>query len=91
VTVPAATRLAYSRLKIGERISAALRAKRRKGVKLGRKSTLPAKVVERISREREGGASLQAIADGLNRDGIRTGQGGKQWWPSTVRAVLNRV
>jgi DNA invertase Pin-like site-specific DNA recombinase len=73
---------------IGERISAALREKRRKGIKLGRKSALPAKVVERITREREGGASLQAIAHGLNRDRIRTGQGGKRWWASSVRAVL---
>ena len=31
------------------------------------------------------GSSLAEIARGLNHDGIPTGQGGRQWWPSTVR------
>ena len=33
---------------------------------------------------------LAAIARGLNHDDIPTGQGGRQWWPSTVRVVLLR-
>jgi hypothetical protein len=33
---------------------------------------------------------LSEIAHRLNRDVIATGQGGRQWWPSTVRAVLAR-
>lgn len=56
----------------------------------GRRSTLPPEVVARIRRERAEGRSLAAIADRLNRDGIPTGQGGRQWWPSTVRSVLVR-
>lgn len=55
----------------------------------GRRSTLPPEVVARIHRERTQGRSLAAIADRLNRDAIPTGQGGRQWWPSSVRAVLN--
>jgi len=36
------------------------------------------------------GVSLGEIARRLNRDDIPTAQGGRQWWPSTVRAVLIR-
>ncbi|MBK5116168.1 MAG: recombinase family protein [Thermoleophilia bacterium] len=48
----------------------------------------PEAVAERIRRERERGATLQAIADGLNSDGVPTVRGGSQWWPSTIRQVL---
>ncbi|MBA2474624.1 MAG: recombinase family protein [Actinobacteria bacterium] len=47
-------------------------------------------MVARICREHAHGASLAEIARRLNRDEIPTGQGGRQWWPSTVRAVLLR-
>jgi hypothetical protein len=66
------------------------RMQRRRRSRCGRRSTLPAEVVARIRREREQGGSFAEIADRLNRDGIPTGQGGRQWWPSTVRAVLGR-
>jgi hypothetical protein len=56
----------------------------------GRRSTLPAEVVTRIREEHARGDSLAEIARRLNRDGIPTAQGGRQWWPSTVRAVLLR-
>jgi hypothetical protein len=56
----------------------------------GRRSTLPFDVVVRIRQEDARGASLAEIARGLNRDNVPTGQGGRQWWPSTVRAVLLR-
>jgi hypothetical protein len=54
----------------------------------GRKSSLSPDVVARIRLERKQGVSLAEIARRLNHDGIPTGQGGRQWWPSTVRAVL---
>lgn len=63
---------------------------RRETTRSGRKSKLPTEVVARIRRERADGASLAEIANRLNRDGIPTGQGRRQWWPSTVRAVLLR-
>lgn len=66
------------------------RMPRRRPSRSGRRSTLPTEVVARIRREREQGSSLAEIADRLNRDGIPTGQGGRQWWPSTVRSVLQR-
>jgi hypothetical protein len=56
----------------------------------GRKPGLPAEVVARIREERTQGKSLRCIAQGLSADQVRTSQGGRQWWPSTVRAVLSR-
>jgi len=35
-----------------------------------------------------GWGSLAAIASSLNEEQVPTAQGGRQWWPSTVRAVL---
>ena len=85
-----ATFAQFERRLIGQRTREALAAKRAQGVRLGRPPTLPASVVERIGRERKRKATLQAIAHGLNADGVPTAQGGQRWWPSTVRAVLNR-
>lgn len=66
------------------------RMRRRRVARSGRKPTLPPDVVARIHREHTCGATLAEIARRLNRDDIPTGQGGRQWWPSTVRAVLHR-
>jgi len=43
---------------------------------------------KRIAAERKAGRSLAAIAATLNEEQVPTAQGGRQWWPSTVRAVL---
>ena len=68
-----------------------LAQKRAQGIRLGRPPTLPASVARRIKREREKGATLAAIAEGLNAGGVPTAHEGKQWWPSTVRGVLERT
>ena len=57
---------------------------------VGRPTTLPSTTVQRIRREFNAGRSLGEIAQGLNTDGLPTGHGGRQWWPSTVRAILQR-
>ncbi len=59
-------------------------------VPAGRKPGLPAEVITRIRRQHAAGSSLAEIARSLNTDSVQTSQGGRQWWPSTVRAVLNR-
>jgi hypothetical protein len=64
------------------------RMRPRPSARSGRKPTLPSEVVGRIRRLHEDGASLADIARRLNHDDIPTAQGGRQWWPSTVRAVL---
>jgi DNA invertase Pin-like site-specific DNA recombinase len=81
----------FERRLIGQRTRDALADKRSKGVVLGRRRTMKDEVVGRIKRERAAGASLQAIADGLNADATPTAQKGKRWYPSTVRAVLGRA
>lgn len=56
----------------------------------GRKPGLPPELVTRIRSEHAKGKSLGEIARRLNTDRVPTSQGGRQWWPSTVRAVLLR-
>jgi DNA invertase Pin-like site-specific DNA recombinase len=86
-----ATFAQFERRLIGQRTREALAAKRVQGVKLGRPRAVPQRVVNRMRRERKAGRSLAAIADGLNADAVPTAQGGRQWWPATVRAVLARA
>lgn len=57
----------------------------------GRPAVLPTSIVGRIRRECASGRSLGEIARALTADGIPTAHGGRQWWPSTVRAVLARA
>jgi DNA invertase Pin-like site-specific DNA recombinase len=76
---------------IGERTRAALAVKRAQGVRLGRPRSLPVEVVERIAAERAAGATLQAIADQLNVEGVATGRGGSQWRRCTVAKVLESL
>jgi hypothetical protein len=56
----------------------------------GRPPKLPLSVVDRIRSEYARGRSLADIARALTAEGIPTAHGGRQWWPSTVRAVLLR-
>lgn len=80
----------FERDRVRERTREALAAARAKGVRLGRPVSLSDVVDERIREERAMGTTLATIADGLNNDGVPTAHGGRQWWPSTVRAVLSR-
>jgi hypothetical protein len=66
------------------------RAERRTARRAGRKASVPPELVERILAEASGGSSLGEIARRLNADRVPTAQGGRQWWPSTVRSVLVR-
>jgi DNA invertase Pin-like site-specific DNA recombinase len=86
-----ATFAQFERRLISQRTKDALAAKRAQGVRLGRPRQLPERVVKRIRRDRDRGATLSGIADRLNRDGVPTAQGGQRWYPSTVRAVLRSV
>lgn len=80
----------WERRIIGERIKAALAVKKAEGVQLGRPRSVPDDVRARIVRERDAGATWQAVADSLNNDGIATGQkAGGTWYPNTVRRIYN--
>jgi hypothetical protein len=57
----------------------------------GRPGVLPTELVEEIRTAHAAGRSLAQIARDMNAAGKPTAHGGARWWPSTVRAVLDRV
>jgi len=59
--------------------------------KPGRPATLSPTLVDAIRAKRNAGQSLAQIARELNTAGTPTAHGGARWWPSTVRAVLDRI
>ncbi len=56
----------------------------------GRPPALASELVQRIFEEHVAGKSLAQIARDLNASRTPTAHDGKQWWPSTVRAALQR-
>lgn len=81
----------FERRIIGQRTKDALAAKKAQGARLGRPVTLAQTTRMRVRSERSQGRTLQAIADGLNHDGVRTARGGSEWRPSSVRSVLESL
>lgn len=81
----------WERRMIGLRTKEALAVKKSQGVRLGRPPSVPSDLVERIRALRTDGLTYAAIASRLNEEGVPTGQGGKRWWPSTVRAITRQV
>jgi Recombinase len=65
-------------------------AEHRPARRAGRKPSVAAELVDRIRVEHARGSSLGEIARQLNTDRVPTVQGGRQWWPSTVRSILAR-
>ena len=76
---------------ISQRTRRALARARAQGVRLGRPPTMSPYAIARIRRERAAGTSLAAIANGLNADRIPTAQGGRRWYPATVRYTLTHA
>jgi len=76
-------RLIADRRRPAERLSAPARR--------GRPRKVHEEVVERVDAAHNAGRTLGEIARELNSDAVPTAQGGRLWWPSTVRAVLNRA
>jgi hypothetical protein len=56
----------------------------------GRPPSLTRSVVERIRLQYARGHVLAEIVRALKEEGVPTAHGGRQWWPSTIRAVLVR-
>ena len=81
----------FERQLISRRTRAALARRRAQGVRLGRPPSMSAYAIERIRRERAAGNSLTQIANGLNTDRIPTAQGGRRWYPATIRHTLSRT
>jgi DNA invertase Pin-like site-specific DNA recombinase len=78
----------FERRLIGQRTKDALAARKGRGAKLGRPRTLPEAVVANLKTLRAEGLTYRAIAQVLNDEGVPTAQGGKAWFPNTVRQVL---
>ena len=83
-----ATFAQFERRLIGQRTREALAVRREAGVRLGRPPSIPPDVAKRIRAERASGATLRAIADRLNRDGVPTPRGGTLWRPSSIEAAV---
>jgi DNA invertase Pin-like site-specific DNA recombinase len=81
----------YERRLIGQRTRDALAVRRQQGVRLGRPVGTEPRTAARIKRLNRAGRSLSAIAAALNASATPTAQGGRQWYPSTVRKVLLRL
>jgi len=91
----------WERETIGERTSAALQHKKSQGEHIGGvgfgykvtgkklTKTKEHKTVEAIQRLRSEGKTLQAIANHLNSEGIKTQRGGR-WYPMTVSNIIKR-
>ncbi|MGH2996364.1 MAG: recombinase family protein [Gaiellaceae bacterium] len=54
----------------------------------GRPPSISDELAERIRELRAHGATLQAICDVLNTEGVPTPRGGSHWRPTSLRAVL---
>lgn len=78
----------YERRLIAQRTREALAALKARGVRLGRPHNVPSDVMARVVEERADGQTLEAIANGLNADGIPTPTG-STWFRATVARVLN--
>jgi DNA invertase Pin-like site-specific DNA recombinase len=77
----------WERELIGARTREGMAQRKAEGVQMGRPSTMPTTVVDRITAARAAGQTWQQIATALNDDGVPTAHGGKAWWPGTVRKV----
>lgn len=82
---------AYERELIRQRTRDALQALKSRGVRLGRPVGLAPHLRSLVVAQRQAGATLQGIADELNRRAVPTAHGGAKWRPSTIRAVLRSV
>lgn len=82
-----ATFAQFERRLIGQRTKDALAVKKTEGVKLGRPRRTTDHVLETVRSLRAEGLSFAAIANRLTEEGVPTSQGGKRWYPSTVKKL----
>jgi len=77
----------WERRAIGQRTKDALAVKKAEGVRLGRPPAVSVDVRRAILQMRKKGLTFRAIAGRLNDQGVPTAQGGREWYPATVRKV----
>ena len=76
---------------IGAAIRESLPRRRAAGIRLGRRPLIPDAILEQIARDKEAGKSYRRIAADLQKAGVPTAQGGREWRASTVRAAYLRA
>jgi len=74
---------------IVDRTKDGLAVARKRGKQVGAPGA-PKHIKSRIIREHNNGLSLSAISRGLNEDGVATANGGRKWYASAVRSVIQR-
>lgn len=80
------------RKRIGRRTKEGMaKIKEQTGKHMGRRAELPLETMLYVHELRQGGLSMQAIADQLNAEGVATAKEGSSWHASTVRRVLTSV
>jgi DNA invertase Pin-like site-specific DNA recombinase len=78
----------FERELISSRVRTGMAEAKAQGAKFGKQSTLDPAVRARILELRDEGVSLNGIARTLNDEGAPTGQGGKRWYASSVKVVV---
>ena len=79
----------FERERIRERCREASAVKRARGERVGGVALTPREIAERVLELALNGATLSAIAQHLEAEGVAGARGGSRWYPSTVRALLS--
>jgi hypothetical protein len=78
------------RLDIGKLSKEGIERRRAKGLVVGCLPKQSAEVEDSVIALRGQGFGMKKIADLLNAQGVKTANGGSQWYASTVRVILVR-
>ena len=78
----------FERARISERCRDAAKAKRARGERVGGVGVTALSTVQAVVSMRQDGLALSAIASELNAQGVATARGGKSWYASSVKALL---
>jgi hypothetical protein len=81
----------FERQPISQRTKGGARGHARAGRPARTPPTISQYASDRIRREQTAGTSLAATANGPNADRVPTAQGGRRWYPATIRHTLNRT
>lgn len=79
----------YERELIGARTREGMAQRKAEGVHVGRPRVMDEAARDRVLALRGEGLAMGKIADRLNSEGVTTAHGGRKWYASTVKCVLD--